>query len=215
MKKKNNFIFAIISVFVTMCILLIINYVAVTCFIGKLELFTILVLVVPMLCVAAVSFIIGYRIKWKWKRGILIALVLTLISWGTSRLTVFMAGNRLNSVGEAETWDNSLNTSNDELMDELYNELDKKAYEYMLEQGLISEGEEIFSDDKTADSKDFGDKKEDVNNDEIASSKMYMGVQKSDPVTEVIGNIITFLIAYGLSFFGYQISKKNGIKNVM
>ena len=68
---------------------------------------------------------------------------------------------------------------NDELMDELYDELDKKAYEYMLEQGLISEGEEI-----------------------------YVGIQKSDPVTDLIGNVITFLVAYGLSYAGWKVSNK-------
>ncbi len=210
MKKTNNLVFVTVSVFSTACILLLINYVAVTCCLGNLQLFTALVLVVPIICIAAVSFIIGYRIKWNWKNGICIALILTLISWGTSQLIVFMAGNDLDSNGEIELQDNSQNAPNDELMDELYDELDKKAYEYMLEQGLISEGEEIYGGDKTIGGEDSENKKGNENNNEIASTEIYVGIQKSDPVTELIGNVITFLVAFGLSYAGYKVSNKKG-----
>lgn len=214
MKKINNLVFVTVSVFATACILLLINYVAVTCCIGNLQLFTALVLVVPIICIAAVSFIIGYRIKWNWKYGVCIALILTLISWGTSQLIVLMAGNDLDSIGEIELQDNSQNASNDELMDELYDELDKKAYEYMLEQGLISEGEEIFGGDKTVDGKDSDGNTGNsiVNQNEIASTEMYIGIQMSDPVTELIGSIITFLVAYGLIFVGYKAKSKKGMQ---
>lgn len=214
MKKINNLVFVTVSVFATACILLLINYVAVTCCLGNLQLFTALVLVVPIICIAAVSFIIGYRIKWNWKYGVCIALILTLISWGTSQLIVLMAGNDLDSIGEIELQDNSQNASNNELMDELYDELDKKAYEYMLEQGLISEGEEIFGGDKTVDGKDSDGNTGNsiVNQNEIASTEMYIGIQMSDPVTELIGSIITFLVAYGLIFVGYKAKSKKGMQ---
>lgn len=210
MKKINDLVFVTVLVFAMACMLLLINYVAVTCCIGNLQLFTALVLVVPIICIAAVSFIIGYRIKWNWKYGICIALILTLISWGTSQLIVLMAGNNLDSNGEIELQDNSQNTPNDELMDELYDELDKKAYEYMLEQGLISEGEEIHGGDKTIGGEDSENKKENENNNEVASTEIYVGIQKSDPVTELIGNVITFLVAFGLSYAGYKVSNKKG-----
>lgn len=210
MKKINDLVFVTVLVFAMACMLLLINYVAVTCCIGNLQLFTALVLVVPIICIAAVSFIIGYRIKWNWKYGVCIALILTLISWGTSQLIVLMAGNNLDSNGEIELQDNSQNAPNDELMDELYDELDKKAYEYMLEQGLISEGEEIHGGDKTIGGEDSENKKENENNNEIASTEIYVGIQKSDPVTELIGNVITFLVAFGLSYAGYKVSNKKG-----
>lgn len=210
MKRINNLIFVIVSVFAMACVLLTLSYVAVTCCIGNLQLFTALVLVVPIICIAAVSFIIGYRIKWNWKYGICVALILTLISWGTSQVIAIIAGSGLGSIGENELQDISQNAPNDELMDELYGELDKKAYEYMLEQGLVSEGEEIYGGDKTISGEESWDKKEDGNKDsnEIASTEMYVGIQKSDPVTELIGNVIIFLVAYGLSYAGYKVSKK-------
>ena len=210
MKKSNNLVFVIVSIFAATCVLLLINYVAVTYCVRNLQLFTALVLVVPIICIAAISFIIGYRIKWNWKYGICIALILTLISWGTSQLVIFVAGNDLSGIKESELQDNSPKTPNDELMDELYDELDKKAYEYMLEQGLISEGEEIYGGDKSIGNKDeTGNTENDTGDDsEIVSTEMYVGIQKSDPVTELIGNIITFLVAYGLNFAGYKIKSK-------
>lgn len=206
----------IISIFAATCVLLLINYVAVTYCVRNLQLFTALVLVVPIICIAAISFIIGYRIKWNWKYGICIALILTLISWGTSQIIVLVAGNDLSSIEESELPDNSPKTPNDELMDELYDELDKKAYEYMLEQGLISEGEEIYGGDKTigGESSENAKEKGNIDDIEIASTEMYVGIQKSDPVTELIGNIITFLIAYGLSYAGYKVSRRKARKIV-
>ena len=214
--KIGKFTFVIISIFAATCVLLLINYVAVTYCVRNLQLFTAFVLVVPIICIAAISFIIGYRIKWNWKYGICIALILTLISWGTSQIIVLVAGNDLSSIEESELPDNSPKTPNDELMDELYDELDKKAYEYMLEQGLISEGEEIYGGDKTigGESSENAKEKGNIDDIEIASTEMYVGIQKSDPVTELIGNIITFLIAYGLSYAGYKVSRRKARKIV-
>ena len=212
MKKTYHLVFVIVSIIATACVLLLLNYIAVTCCVENLQLFTALVLIVPIICIAVVSFIIGYRIKWNWKRGICIALVITLISWETSQLIALMVRNDLDSIGEITLQDNSHNTLNDELMDELYDELDKKAHEYMLEQGLISEGEEIYGGKKIIGGRESNDEKDNDVNNEIASSEMYMGIQKSDPVTELIGNITTFLIAYGLSFVGHKINKKKDVQ---
>ena len=203
MKKTNHLLFIALSLFVTACVLLMVDYLAVTFCVGNLGLFTMLVLVVPILCIAIVSFVIGYRIKF------------TLLSWGASQMTVFMAGNMFDSLTAADEPHQDISENqNDELMDELYSELDKKAYEYMLEQGLISEGEEIYGGDKSIGNKDeTGNTEDDTGNDsEIVSSEMYVGIQKSDPVTELIGNVITFLVAYGLSFTGYKIKSKKEIQ---
>lgn len=69
--------------------------------------------------------------------------VIVSIFAAACQIIVLVAGNDLGSIEESELQDNSLKSPNDEQMDELYDELDKKAYEYMLEQGLISESEEI------------------------------------------------------------------------
>lgn len=218
MKKTNRkWLIVIISVIVTACILGLINYLAVTYCIENLKLFTALVLVVPTICIAIAAFFIGYQIKWDWKKGICISLVLTLISFGTSQLIVVMAGDRLDNVGINEFQDNTQNASNDELMDELYEELDKKAYEYMLSQGLISEGEEIYGGEGTIGDKalDNSGENDDTFDEQIVSSELYVGIQKSDPVTELIGNVMTFFVALGFSFAGNVIGARKCEKNVV
>lgn len=211
MKKTNRkWLIVIISVIVTACILGLINYLAVTYCIENLKLFTALVLVVPTICIAIAAFFIGYQIKWDWKKGICISLVLTLISFGTSQLIVVMAGDRLDNIGINEFQDNTQNASNDELMDELYEELDKKAYEYMISQGLISEGEEIYGGEGTIGGKalDNSEENDDTFDEQIVSSELYVGIQKSDPVTELIGNVMTFFAAFGFSFAGNVIGAR-------
>ena len=211
MKKTNRkWLIVIISVIVTACIIGLINYLAVTYCIENLKLLTALVLVVPTICIAIAAFFIGYQIKWDWKRGICISLVLTLISFGTSQLAVVMAGDKLDNIGTNEFHDNTQNTSNDELMDELYEELDKKAYEYMLSQGLISEGEEIYGGEGTIGGKalDNSEENDDTFDEQIVSSELYVGIQKSDPVTELIGNVMTFFVAFGFSFAGNVIGAR-------
>ncbi len=37
---------------------------------------------------------------------------------------------------------------------------------------------------------------------------MHMGMEKSDPVTELTGNAIVFFAAYGLSYAGYKVKIK-------
>lgn len=217
MKKTNRkWLIVIISVIVTACILGLINYLAVTYCIENLKLFTALVLVVPTICIAIAAFFIGYQIKWDWKKGICISLVLTLISFGTSQLIVVMAGDRLDNVGINEFQDNTQNASNEELMDELYEELDKKAYEYMLSKGLISEGEEIYGGEGTIGDKalDNSGENDDTFDEQIVSSELYVGIQKSDPVTELIGNVMTFFVALGFSFAGNVIGARKCEKNV-
>lgn len=171
-KKKENkkkVIFAAVVLLITAMVLLEINYCAVKFCMGNLSLFTVMILVVPMVCVAVAALILGFYTKWNWKKEILVALLLTLISFGAGQITTVMAGDSLNETNKE-----------DDLMNELYDELDKQAYAYMLEQGLISEGEVT----------------------EIANSEMYVGIQKSDSTTELIGNIVAFFIAFGACVVG-------------
>ncbi len=205
MKKINRkWLIVLISVIVTACILWLINYLAVTYCIEKLKLFTALVLVVPTVCIAIAAFLIGYQIKWNCKRGICISLVLTLISFGMSQIAVVMAGDKLDNIGTEEILENTQNTYNDELVGELYEELDKKAYEYMLSQGLISEGEEIYGGEGTIGgiAHDNSEKNDDTFDEQIVNSKLYVGIHKSDPATEFIGNVMTFFVALFFSFAG-------------
>ena len=43
---------------------------------------------------------------------------------------------------------------------------------------------------------------DDTFDERIISSELYVGIQKSDSVTELIGNVMTFVVAFGFSFVG-------------
>lgn len=233
-KKKENkkkVIFVAVVLLITAMVLLGINYCAVKFCMGNLSLFTVMILVVPMVCIAITAFILGFFTKWNWKKEILIALLLTLISFGTGQITTVMAGDSLSemNIGElqsemvgnktentgknmkASTEENTEENTEDEFMNELYDELDKQAYAYMLEQGLISEGDEIYAGEGNYGFGNSGAGSNGAENTgtgimgettEIASSEMYIGIQKSDSTTELIGNIVAFFIAFGACVVG-------------
>lgn len=214
-ETKKKWICVIVTIMITVGVLWAVNYIAVTYCIGNLKMFTALVLVVPVICVAAEAFFIGYQTEWNWKKTICVSLVLTMLSAGMSQFAVFMAGDKLDYIGSGELQENTADSSEDELMQELYAELDKMAYEYMLEQGLISEGEEIYAGEETMNGKatDHREEKDATAGDEIVSSEMYVGIQKSDPVTELIGNVMTFLVAFGSGMAGNKMAGKRKTKS--
>ncbi|WP_310604762.1 hypothetical protein [Anaerosporobacter sp.] len=207
MKNKKKCLFVVVTMVITASVLLLVNYLAVTFCIENLKLFTALVLVVPMVCIAIVAFIIGYHMRWNWKRSIGIALVLTLISYGAGQLPILIAGDSMESVVVDEEKASLSSSADEELMNELYDELDKKAYEYMLEQGLISDGEEIYGgeDSINGNASDETAKKGEETDNEVLHSELYVGIQKADSTTELIGNVLTFFVALGLSVVGRKV----------
>lgn len=213
-ENKKKLLYAFLTTLLTVLALLVVNYLAVKFCIGNLTLFTVFILVVPIIGIAVAAFIIGYLVKGNWKTGICVALILTLVSFGTGRFAVWMGGTHLENLvtddpQNSSDEDNSKdNDSEDALKDDLYDELDKKAYQYMLENGLISEGEEIHGGEGTIDGKESGTDERASDDNDIASSEMYVGIQQSDSTTELIGNIITFLIAFGMSCAGGRLRMK-------
>lgn len=197
-EAKKNWIKVGLIMVITAFVLVGITCFAIICCTGNLNLFTIMVLVIPTVCIALAALIIGFYVDWNWKRGMGAALILTLISFGTGQLVLLVAGSRFDEIVADEPQGNS----DDDLTKELYDELDKKAYEYMLKQGLISEGEEIYGGEGNIG----GDEADDT--DGKLHSELYVGISKSDPGTELIGNILTFLIAFGMCFAGSKIHNK-------
>ena len=188
MKNKKIGVVLIIGIMmITGAVILGVNYIAVNYCMDHLNLFTAMVLVVPMVCVAVGGFLAGLCMEWNWKKGIIIGLAFTLISFGTGRLMTAMAGSSLDfQVAEQQSDDMN------EQMEELYNELDQKAYEYMLQQGLISEGDEIYGGEGVVNAGQF-EENDTVNNEESEElySETYMGVSKADPVTGPVSRFST------------------------
>ena len=192
----------------TAVLLTLSSYLAVTCFIGNITAFAALTVAVPILCVVLAAFFLGYQIQWNWKKGLCLALALTLISFGTGELVVLFAGDSLQQI---DTAGGTLQSDDDALMQEIYDELDQQAYEYMVEQGMISEGDEIYAGDPAINGGNAGD---DNGSGEIVRSEMYVGIQKSDSTTELLGSVVDFALAFVFGFAGHRLQvKRKVVKN--
>jgi len=180
MKSSNRGIINILVVFIITAALLVgARFIAVTYCMGNLSLFSFMVIFVPYIFIAAAAFVLGLLLNWNWKKGICIALALAAISFGT---------------GYAISATVDVTEGNDALMNEIYDQLDEEAYKYMLEQGLISEDDELFSED-------MGD----LSDGDIAYSEMYVGTQESDPASEAINIVISIALAFVSGFAGAKV----------
>lgn len=188
----------------TAALLTLSSYLAVTCLIDNITVFAALTVVFPILCVAIASFFLGYQIQWNWKKGLCLALALTLISFGTGALVMRFAGDSLQQIN---TESGTVQSDDDALMQEIYDELDRQAYEYMVEQGIISEGDEIYAGDPAINGApaEEGSGSGDVTDSEMVRSEMYVGIQKSDPTTELLGSIVDFVLAFVFGLLGYKV----------
>jgi len=180
MKSSNRGIINILVVFIITAALLVgARFIAVTYCMGNFSLFSFMVIFVPYIFIAAAAFVLGLLLNWNWKKGICIALALAAISFGT---------------GYAISATVDVTEGNDALMNEIYDQLDEEAYKYMLEQGLISEDDELFGED-------MGD----LSDGDIAYSEMYVGTQESDPASEAINIVISIALAFVSGFAGAKV----------
>lgn len=205
MKKTQKWLGLIIPVVIAAGLIFAVNFAAVKYCMENINVFAAMTLIVPIVIVAAAAFAEGIQIKWNWKKGLCIALVLTLVSFGIERMVVKISGNQLPDLTSGVTA--SSGQPSDELMAELYDELDKKAYEYMLEQGLISEGDEILGGDQISPNQNQSDNEGASDNGELRG-ETYVGIQAADPTTELLGNLLTLLIAFGASFAGSKVRNR-------
>lgn len=205
MKKTQKWLGLIIPVVIAAGLIFAVNFAAVKYCMENINVFAAMTLIVPVVIVAAAAFAEGIQIKWNWKKGLCIALVLTLVSFGIERMVVKISRNQLPDLTSGVTA--SSGQPSDELMAELYDELDKKAYEYMLEQGLISEGDEILGGDQISPNQNQSDNEGASDNGELRG-ETYVGIQAADPTTELLGNLLTLLIAFGASFAGSKVRNR-------
>lgn len=194
MNVKSKNLIIIITVLLGFTIsLLAIYYLALTYSIGNLQLFAFIVLVIPSVFIMGVAFIFGFFMPgWSWKKGVFNSILLALLTYaiGTFSISTFnMASDSI--------------SKQDEHMDMLYDELDKKAYAAMIEQGIISEGEEISSGPVGGDSPDAASK--DTSNGKIAYSEVYVGLGESDTISEILSIILHILLALGTGFAGAKV----------
>ncbi len=205
MKKTQKWLGLLLPVVVAAGLIFAANFAAVKYCAENINVFAAMMLIVPVVIVAVAAFAEGVQIKWSWKKGLCIALVLTLVSVGIERMVVAVSGNQLSNLTSGVTA--SSGQPSDELMAELYDELDRKAYEYMLDQGLISEGDEIQGGDQITPNQNQSGNEGTSDNGELRG-ETYVGIQAADPTTELLGNLLILLVAFGASFAGSKAQSK-------
>jgi hypothetical protein len=205
MKKTQKWLGLLLPVVIAAGLIFTANFAAVKYCVENINVFAAMTLIVPVVIVAAAAFAEGVQIKWNWKKGLCIALILTLVSFGIERMVVTVSGNQLSDLTSGVM--PSSGQPSDELMDELYDELDRKAYEYMLEHGLISEGDEILGGDRISPNQNQSGNNNNSDNGGLRG-ETYVGIQAADPTTELLGNLLTMLIAFGASFAGSKVRNR-------
>jgi len=188
MKSKSIARTAIVLIIFSLVIVAL-HYYALTYAIKNLNLFAFMLIGAPGICIVAAAFLCGYfATEWNWKRSLLVGVMLAALTFCIGTLSTSIFHVSPDSLSEQ-----------DALMNELYEELDRKAYEAMLEQGLISEGEKIYSAPLESNSPDI--------DSEIAYSELYVGITESNTASEILSIIIHILLAAGASFAGAKVKK--------
>lgn len=174
-------------------ILFAVYYLAITFGMGNLQLFAFMVIIIPSVSVVGAAFICGYIVpKWNWKRSLCIGLILAALIYGVGTFSTSIFNVAPDAISEQ-----------DKQMDKLYDELDRKAYEAMLEQGLISEGEKIYSGPVDGNAPDTNPK--DKSDNDIAYSELYVGLTKSDTTSEILSAALNVLLAFGAGLAGIKV----------
>lgn len=187
--KSKSIARTAIALTVFSLVLLTLYYYAFTYTMKNLNLFAFMIIGAPGICLMAAAFLCGYfESEWNWKRSLLVGIILAALTFCIGTLSTNIFHVSPDSLSEQEA-----------LMNELYEELDRKAYEAMLEQGLISEGEKIYSSPLESNSPGT--------DSEIAYSELYVGLGKSDTVSEILSIIIHILLAAGAGFAGARVKK--------
>ena len=77
----------------------------------------------------------------------------------------------------------------------------------MLEHGLISEGDEILGGDRISPNQNQSGNNNNSDNGGLRG-ETYVGIQAADPTTELLGNLLILLVAFGASFAGSKAQSK-------
>lgn len=202
---KKNIITYIIS-----CIALILTRILVYSIMGKtsLMMFVIINLVCPSLIIIIANAVINYDEKSTMKKCLLHAVILAVLSLAINLGATQVIGDKAveNLIGSEETGGNGGKDSNNpdqEIMDEL----DRQARQKMIDEGLISEDEEIYS-------KPYGNsEKIDGSDDASGTDSGLTGtwdvqVEKENALSTVTGSLLDIVLAFIGGMAGAQMKKR-------
>jgi|GEM_PF-2342723 len=161
--------------------------------INNLSTFAFLMIAVPIAYIIIAGLLLGFVSECSIKKGICFALVLCVLSWGISSISTMLISPE-NIMSQAP--------SQDEIMSQIYEELDRQAYEHMLEAGIIEEGDVITRGPAVGDVPDGFIAPGNENGD---YSEVFTGVVKSDPTSEALGIILNLLLGFGAIIAGSKV----------
>ena len=166
-------------------------YINLTCFTSNISLFAFIMIAVPSIYVLISGFILGYISVWNIKRALCLSAVLALLVWGVGGLCAKII-SPVNNPSRQEA-----------IMEELYEELDRQAYEYMLKEGIIKDGDIIMGGPPVGAPKNDGTRG--GSGEEGGYSELYVGITEADPASVLSGVILDFAVAFGAQFAGYKV----------
>ena len=193
-EKSKGSILKIVIVFAGFAALLFVTtLLTLTHGINNLSTFAFMMIAVPITYIIVAGFLLGLFSECSIKKGICFALILGCLSWGISNLSTRLISPE-NMLSQAP--------SQDDIMSQIYDELDRQAYEHMLEAGIIQEGDVItrgpavggVPEGFVVPGSEGGD-----------YSEVFTGIVKSDPTSEALGVILNLALAFGAIIAGSKV----------
>lgn len=196
--KKN------IIVYLLAVIALILVNILVYSLLGEISLimFVIVNLILPSLVIIVSNALINYDISSNIRRCLLHAVVLAMISMIINLGTTQIMGNKVDAFIESEEAG-----KNEEYNQEILDELDRQAREEMINRGLISEDEEIYSEPYTNNG-DSDVKDESDISDEQLTGTWDVQIEKENTLSTVTGIFFDILLAFIGGMLGMKLSNK-------
>lgn len=201
-KMKKNIITYIIS-----CIALILTRILVYSIMGRISLmaFVVINLICPSLIIIIANAVINYDKSSTIKKCLLHAVVLAALSLTVNLGATQLVGDKAvdNLIGSEKTENKESEEPDQEIMDEL----DRQARQKMIDEGLISEDEEIYSEPYGNSQKiDGGDESDEANRQ--LTGTWDVQVEKENTLSTVTGALLDIVLAFIGGMAGATIRKR-------
>lgn len=199
-----------ILTYVVACIALILTHFTVYRILGSIGLVTFVVinLVLPSVIIMIANAVINYGKGGTIKKCLLHAVILAALSLAINLGTTQIMGNNAveNLIASEGNTDEADEGADQEIMDEL----DRQARQKMIDEGLISEDEEIYSEPYGNSEKIDGTDKEDGSDQQLTGT-WDVQIEEENPLSTATGAILDILLAFLGGMIGLKIGNKKSL----
>lgn len=200
--KKNIITYIVSFVGLVLARVLVYNVV------GEISLmaFVVLNLVPPSLIIIVANAVINYSKEGTVKRCLMHAVVLALLSMVINLCATRIVGDQaIDNLIETETINNNEGPSQ-----EILDELDRLARQKMIEEGLISEDEIIYSEPYIVDENVDGENGNSLANEQLTGT-WDVQIEKENTLSTITGAFLDILLAFIGGVVGLKLSNKKKI----